>query len=128
MAEGTSSGTTGLVYGSTVLNFGQTYHLLVRYDFVSGTGNNDTGAIFINPTSMDGSADSAYVAATLEGIDATSIGAIALRQGSATAAPTLTVDNLRVFSEAAVPEPSSLAFLGMTGLGLLAKLRRSVRD
>jgi hypothetical protein len=125
MAEGTSSGTTGLNYGTTVLNFGQAYHLLVRYDFVSGT-TNDTGAIYINPTSMDGSADTSYVPATLEGIDATSIAAIAMRQGTAANAPTLTVDNLRVFSEAAVPEPSTFALLGVAGVAALVRRRANI--
>lgn len=123
MALGTSAGTTGLTYGTTVLSFGTTYHLLDRYDFVPGTGNNDTGALFIDPVTMDGSGDTPYVAATLEGIDATSIAAVALRQGSAANAPTLTLDNIEVFTEP-VPEPSTLALLGVTGVAALVRGRR----
>jgi hypothetical protein len=109
-------------YGTTVLSFGTTYHMLARYDLVAGTGN-DTGALFINPTSVDGSTDTPYVAATTAGIDATSIAAVAMRQGSAANAPTLTVDNIEVFTEP-VPEPSSLALLGVVGVAALVRRRR----
>jgi hypothetical protein len=116
LALGTSSGTAGLVYGTTVLDFNTSYSLLVRYDFVSGTGN-DTGALFINPTAVDGTGDTAYVAATTTGTDATSIAGLNLRQGTNGSAPGVTIDNISVF----VPEPS-VAALG--GLGVLALLRR----
>jgi hypothetical protein len=116
MALGTSSGTAGLVYGSTVLNFNTSYSLLVRYNFVAGTGN-DTGALYINPTTTDGTGDTAYVAATTTGADATSIAGVNLRQGTTGSAPGVVIDNISVF----VPEPS-VAALG--GLGVLALLRR----
>jgi PEP-CTERM motif len=120
MALGTSSG-TAVNYGATELVFGQTYHILTRYDFVAGTGN-DTGALFINPTTMDGSGDTPYVLATTIGLDAASINAIALRQGGATNSATLTVDNFRAFSP--VPEPSSLALAGLAGAALWFRRRR----
>jgi PEP-CTERM motif len=120
MAMPTGADTTP-TYGTTVLTFGTTYTMLGRYDFVSGGTGNDTGALFINPTSFDGSADTPYVLATTAGIDATTIAAIALRQGTAANAPTLTVDNINVFTEAAVPEPSSLALLGIAALAPLAR-------
>ncbi len=117
MALGTSSGTAGLVYGTTVLSFNTSYSLLVRYDFVSGAAN-DTGALFINPTTIDGTGDTAYVAATTTGTDATTIAGVNLRQGSTGSAPGgVVIDNISVF----VPEPS-VAALG--GLGVLALLRR----
>ena len=112
-------------YGTTVLNFGTTYTVLGRYDLVPGTAN-DTGALYVNPTTFDGSGDTPYVLATTFGIDATSIAAIALRQGSATAAPTLTVDNINVFTEP-VPEPSSMALLGVAGVAALVRGRRKLR-
>jgi hypothetical protein len=118
MALGTSSG-TAVTYGTTVLNFGQTYHILSRYDFVAGAGN-DTGALYINPTSMDGTLDTPYVAATTTGTDATSIAAVALRQGTAGNAATLTVDNFRAF---AIPEPGSLGLLGLFGVFALRRRR-----
>jgi len=124
MALGTSSG-TAVTYGATVLSFGTTYHLLDRYDFVPGLVN-DTGALYINPTTLDGSGDTPYVAATTIGTDATSIAAVALRQGSATSAATLTVDNIQVTSVPAVPEPASMALLCIAGVGLLRRRRSKV--
>ncbi|MFL5327486.1 MAG: PEP-CTERM sorting domain-containing protein [Gemmataceae bacterium] len=121
MAEGTGSGTL-VTYGSTVLNFNQTYHVLVRYDINAGT-TNDSGAIYIDPTTEDGTGDTPYVNATLVGTDATSISAIYMRQGGATAAASLTVDNFRAFVEP-VPEPTSMALLGFAGIGLGSRLLR----
>ncbi len=122
MALGTSSGTTP-TYGTTELPFGALTHLLARYDFVAGAGN-DTGALYINPTTFDGSGDSPYVAATTQGTDATSIDAVALRQGSAASSPGLTVDDIQAFIVTPVPEPSSLVFGGLAVAGLLARLRK----
>jgi hypothetical protein len=116
MALGTSSGTTGLTYGTTVLSFATSYTILARYDFVAGTGN-DTGALFVNPTTTDGSGDTAYVSATTTGTDASSISSVNLRQGTTANAPTVTIDSITV----AIPEPGA-AFLG--SLGMLCLLRR----
>jgi MYXO-CTERM domain-containing protein len=94
------------------------YTILMRYDFVAGALN-DTGALFVNPTTADGSGDTAYVAATITGTDATTISSVSLRQGGSTTAPGgVVIDNIVVSS---IPEPSA-ALLG--GLGLLALLRR----
>jgi hypothetical protein len=115
MALGTSSGTPAAgAYGSTVLNFGTTYHMVARYDIVPGT-TNDTGALFIDPTNALGIGDTAYVPATNQGIDATSLQGVYLRQGSATAAASVTVDNITV----SVPEPATIALAAIGGLGLL---------
>ena len=114
MALGTGAG--AVTYGTTVLSLGTSYTLLVRYDLVAGTLN-DTGALFINPTTVDGSGDTAYVAATTIGTDATSLSSVSLRQGTASSAPGVTIDSITVF----VPEPTS-ALLG--SIGLLGLLRR----
>ena len=114
MALGTSSGTA--TYGTIELAFNTPLTLLIRYDFVAGTAN-DTGALFVNPTSEDGSGDTAYIAATTVGTDATTIASVNLRQGSAANAAGVTVDSLSVF----VPEPG-VAMLG--ALGVLGLLRR----
>jgi len=115
MGVGTSTGTP--TYSASVLNFGTTYHLLVRYDLVSGAAN-DTGAMYINPTTADGSGDTPYSTMTNIGTDATSIAGVYLRQGSAGNAATVSlVDNIVV---TAVPEPASLAIFagGAAFLGL----------
>jgi hypothetical protein len=120
MALGTSSG-TAVTYGTTVLPFNQTQHILVRYDFVPGA-TNDTGALFVNPTTADGSGDTPYVAATTIGTDATSISGVYLRQGTAGSAATLaSVDNVAV--NGVVPEPAALASIALVGLGLARRRR-----
>ncbi|MGL4398460.1 MAG: hypothetical protein ACRCXD_01205 [Luteolibacter sp.] len=120
MALGTSSGTP-VTYGADVLSFSTTYTILVRYDFVVGTAN-DTGALFVNPTTADGSGDTAYVAATLTGTDATTISSVSLRQGTAASAPGgVVIDNISV---SFIPEPST-AVLGALGLTVLLRRRRS---
>jgi PEP-CTERM motif len=122
MALGTGAGTP--TYGSTVLSFGTTYHVLGRYDLVTGLAN-DTGALYIDPTSVDGSSDTPYVAATTVGIDATTFAAMYLRQGTAGSAATLTLDNFEAFTEpAATPEPASLGVLALGGMALLARRRK----
>lgn len=118
MALATSSG-AAVNYGATVLSFGTTYKMLARYDIVPGAGN-DTGALFINPTTADGSGDTAYVAATTIGIDAASISSVNLRQGTASSAPTLVIDNLAVL--VSVPEPTTLA--AIAGASILGLRRR----
>ncbi len=117
MAVGTSSG-TAVTYGTTVLSINTPYNILIRYDFVGGAAN-DTGALFINPTSEDGSADTAYVAATNTGTDATTIGSVSLRQGSAANAASVTIDNLVV----SIPEPTT-ALLGALGFISIFRRRR----
>jgi len=123
MAFGTGTGTTP-TYGTTELPFGTLTHILARYDFVAGTGN-DTGALFVNPTTSNGSGDTPYVAATTQGTDAVSLANVNFRQGGgAGIAPTLTVDDVQVFATP-VPEPTSLALVGcVAGMGLVRRLRR----
>lgn len=118
LALSTSSGSP-VTYGTTVLNLNTAYTLLIRYDFVAGTAN-DTGALFVNPTTEYGTGDTAYVAATTIGTDAALISYVNLRQGTNGSASGVTVDNISVF----VPEPSSAA---LGGLGMLMLLRRRRR-
>lgn len=110
MAMGTSAGTA--TYGTTVLPYNTSITLLARYDFVAGAAN-DTGALFINPTNAYGIGDTAYVAATTIGTDATTISSVSLRQGAAANAASVVVDSLSV---ATIPTPGSVALLGLAGL------------
>lgn len=117
LAVNTSSGGTPAPTYGAALPFGA-HTLLLKYDIVAGTAN-DTATLFVNPTTADGSGDTAYVTATNIGADATSIAGVYLRQGSATNAPSLTVDSLSVD---VIPEPTTLAALA--GMGLVAFRRR----
>lgn len=110
MAMGTSAGAA--TYGTTVLPYNTSITLLARYDFVAGA-TNDTGALFINPTNAYGIGDTAYVAATTIGTDATTISSVSLRQGAAANAASVVVDSLSV---ATIPTPGSVALLGLAGL------------
>lgn len=118
LALATSSG-AAVNYGTTVLTLGEPATVLIRYDMVPGAAN-DTGALYFNPTSEDGSLDTPYVAATTIGTDATSISSLNLRQGGSSSAPTVTITSASV----SVPEASS-ALLGLlAGLGLMTRRRR----
>lgn len=119
LALTTSSG-AATSYGTTVLSFGTTYTILARYDFVAGAAN-DTGALFVNPTTAFGLGDTAYVAAQTTGADAASISAVNLRQGAAANAPTAVVDNISV---SIIPTPATASLLAVGGL-LAARRRRN---
>jgi PEP-CTERM motif-containing protein len=118
----TAGGTTA--YGSSVLNFGTSYQLVLAYNDVTGTLN-DTFSLYLNPTDTTTEANNtAYLTSGYVGTGAeqTTVSAINFRQGTAANAPTLTADNLVVgttFSDAAVfpvPEPSAVALSILGGL------------
>ncbi|MDQ6630519.1 MAG: PEP-CTERM sorting domain-containing protein [Verrucomicrobiota bacterium] len=127
-----TSGAGGAVtYGTTVLAFGTPYNVTVAYDFVAGPLN-DTARVYVNPTSTNEFANTPYLSDTWTTItaEATNYAAFNIRQGSATAAPTLTVDNINVstvFGDVAqvapVPEPSTFALIGLGSLVVLFRRR-----
>lgn len=121
LAYVTSSGTPPAgSYGTTVLSINTAYNILFRYDYVAGA-TNDTGSLWVNPTTSDGSGDTPYVGLTILGADPTvALSSINLRQGNATSAPTLTVDNISVSGDL-IPEPAA-SLLGV--LGFLTMFRR----
>jgi hypothetical protein len=110
VTSGTGATTTP---GTTVLLLGQTYHVDVNWNFVSGPLN-DTFQV-----SVDGVP---YLSKTWDSATAEppGIGSVNLRQGSASVAATVTVDNLAVEF---VPEPASISLLLFAGLFGLIKLR-----
>jgi hypothetical protein len=129
-----TGGTTA--YGTGVLSFGTTYNVIMAYTSVAGALN-DTFAMYVDPTdlSIEGN-NSAYLTTGYIGTGAelTSVAALDFRQGSAGAAPALSVDSLvagttfgDVTSVAPVPEPSTLAFAMIGGLGCLFAMRRNKR-
>ncbi len=89
----------GNTYGTTVYSFGSTYLVVVKYEFVPGGTTNDAISVYVFsslfPTSEPGTpAIGPYTNATRD--DAGDLGNVTLRQGSAAAAPYLTIDGIRV--------------------------------
>ena len=135
---GSSGGTVS--YGTTALTLGTAYQVILKQNFVAGTLN-DTYTFYTNPTDRTTEANNTPYAANLAyggtAAEPTSFGALLLRQGSSTAAPTLTIDNVgaaTTFAEAAaatqpllfgtpVPEPSTYT-LALVILVALAVYKR----
>ena len=85
-------------YNSTDLTFGTTYHVVLKYSIIPGTGN-DSVKLFLDPVLGAPEPTPTAIAVTTEQditISSTvGLGGIALRQGSATFAASLTVDAIR---------------------------------
>lgn len=95
----------GTVFGTTVLTFGQKYHIVSQYDFVAGSAN-DTTALYVDPVDPIFGGGTAYALGPIGGSDATAMAAVYLRQGTAANAATLaSVDNIAV--AITVPEPAT---------------------
>jgi hypothetical protein len=121
----TSSGAT-TVYGSTVLNLGTQYQIVMEYDSVSGSAN-DTMALYVNPISGQGN-NATYVTETgTGGLDPSSFTGILFRQGTAGQAPALTADNLSLGTSfddiIPVPEPAEWGLFSGVGLFGICGLR-----
>lgn len=85
------------VYSNTVMNFNQTYQVVIKYTINTPGTTDDLVAMYIEPT-LGAAEPSATVVGTAGGTDVTAagIGSIALRQGTAANAATLKVDGIIV--------------------------------
>jgi trimeric autotransporter adhesin len=124
---GSSGGSA--VYGTTVIPFNTDHRLAIAWNFVAGALN-DTFSIYLDPTSTIEGSNTAYLSAawTATGAEpAATIAAVNLRQGTASSAATLTVDDISVATDFAsvVPEPTTLGLLA--GLSVVGLRRRSAR-
>ncbi|WP_082161670.1 choice-of-anchor J domain-containing protein [Rufibacter radiotolerans] len=91
---GASISSTSPVYGTEVLVLNQTYLVVLKHNFVTGSSN-DVVELFVNPVLGAAEPTTNYVSATA-GTDPANLGTIGLRQGTATSAPTLTLDAIKV--------------------------------
>ncbi|MBW7886890.1 MAG: T9SS type A sorting domain-containing protein, partial [Bacteroidetes bacterium] len=85
-------------YGTTVLQFNQTYLVVVRYEFLSGSTTNDPIDVFVFSSSLPSAEPgtkeiSSYTSAKT---DAADLGIVTLRQGNSSAAPQLKIDGIRI--------------------------------
>lgn len=124
---GVSKGAVGAnetaVYSNDSFSFANTYTVVLKYEFRNGT-NNDSVKVFLFQGSIPAN-EPLYATAQNTGAvgagtaDATSLGRVCLRQGTAASAPLLTFDGLTVDSTWAgclrLPAPvSSLQFTNAT--------------
>ncbi|MFZ9388068.1 MAG: hypothetical protein ACO25B_09320, partial [Chitinophagaceae bacterium] len=88
----TKGASTPVVYETTPRSLNTTYFIVAKYTFNSGTTTDDVVDLWVNPAlgGAETPADIANVTGT--GTDGSSIGAVYLRQGSATNAATPQVD------------------------------------
>ena len=114
--------TNPLVWGSGILNLGQTYTNVLKWDFLTG-GSNDPVNIFVNPIG-DLSTNTSYATATWGLLEPTNLAAVNLRQGNTSNAPTAVFDSITV---QVVPEPSTYAMLALAGVGFAGYVIRRRR-
>jgi hypothetical protein len=132
-----TSGTGALtVWGSSVYNLNELLSVVIAWDMVAGTLN-DTFNVYVNPLTDDRSLLTAEIASNWNSTTgpepALNISALNLRQGSATTAPTVYVEELWVGNSLAdvgvsvIPEPDSwvLMVTGFVFLGLMKTIRKT---
>lgn len=120
ISKGSASGTS-LAYTTKSYALNTTYLLVFRYTFNSTATNDDTSELFIADalTSSSEPAKTDWLASLDTQNDATSLGMIALRQGTAANAPNVIVDRLRAGDTwASVASLSSLPTLSAVGTTL----------
>ena len=126
LAFGIGKSSTAANINYTGFNYavGTTYLIVVKYNFVTGA-TNDTADLFINPTPGGTEPSPIISTSTADNAtaDPTALTSICLRQGSASAAPALKLDGIRVATAwadavAASSGPTPVAtptFSGTTG-------------
>jgi hypothetical protein len=109
---GVSKGSSTVTYETTSRTLGTTYFVVVKYTYNTGTTTDDVVDLWVNPA-LGGTETTATISGvTGVATDATTIGAVYLRQGSATAASTQQIDAIlagatwaSVTAGASVPVP-----------------------
>lgn len=129
-----TSGTGSLtLWGTSLLSLNQKYTIVIAWDMVAG-GLNDTFSVYVDPTFNNRSLLTAEITSNWNSTTGTepalTISALNLRQGSASTAPTVSVEELFVgdtlVDVGIIPEPNSLSLLGLgiTAIFCMEILRR----
>ena len=94
--KGSSTTLTAPVYTSESYSLGTTYHIVMKYNIVTGT-TNDFCNLWVNP-SLDGTEPTPTITDNSDATvsDLTSIGSLCLRQGTVTARQSVIVDGIRL--------------------------------
>ena len=120
LAFGVAQSTTPVNYSDFVYDLNTTYLIVLRYEIIEGASN-DVSSIYINPPLNMSIPLTGWISNTdASGTDLTELGTVALRQGTATNAPQLILDGIRVSNNWAdivgeasvpvlVPDPNTLS-------------------
>ncbi|MEO6695817.1 MAG: hypothetical protein ABIY50_09615 [Ignavibacteria bacterium] len=111
------------IWSTTTYSLGTTYLVVLKYTFVPGGTTNDQVSLYVFSSGLPATEPATPTVGpiTYSSNDATSIGRVALRQGTAASAPNLVVDGIRVatswFSTAvnirlAIQGPTTAGFTG----------------
>lgn len=127
-----STSGTNANYGTTVLNYNQTYRVVTSWEFTAGAAN-DVMNVYIDPTNAIQGNNTPYIANHLWTGDAEPTGslpAVNVMQGIANWSPTLTIDRLVVTNDFSVvsfipvPEPGLVFGMSVGVLGLIVRFRK----
>lgn len=93
----TSTAAATIAYTTKSYSLNTTYLAVVKYTFNTGSTTDDTAELYISNSFANAEPNKSEWLATIDSPnDATSLGMIALRQGTAANAPNLTLDRIRV--------------------------------
>jgi len=118
---GVSKAAETVIYGNDSFATGVTTLVVLKYKYISGTAN-DSVVLYTFSSGFPATEPSQFEAATNGGTstDATTLGRVALRQGSAAIAPALVIDGIRVgvswadLNTATTTPPSPATLLSFT--------------
>jgi hypothetical protein len=94
---GISKSTSPIVYTTGTYTLGQTYLIVVKYTYLTGGSQDDEVRLFVFSGAIPGSEPAPTVGPVTQAINDNTLSRIALRQGTASNAPTLNIDGMRVF-------------------------------
>lgn len=87
-----------IVYSTTLFNYNTTYVVIAKYKFVNGTTTDDEVSLFVFNSAIPGTEPGTPTVGPITGTatDAVDLGRVALRQGTSSSSPIITVDGIRV--------------------------------